>query len=381
MPPRVALFRLQLADFRNYERLDIGFGPGPIVLTGENGAGKTNLLEAISFLTPGRGLRRARLADLVRAGGTNGFAIHARIRGPQGEAEIGTGTAGLQDGGETGRRVRVNGANARSAEELLEWLRIIWITPAMDGLFTGPASDRRRFLDRLVLSIDPGHGRRAADFEKAMKSRNRLLEEGSRDAAWFEAIEGKMAETGIAIAAARRELVRLLTAKFEEMHGNSPFPAARILLSGTVEELIAGRPAIEAEETYRKSLASGRERDRAAGRTLEGPHRADLVLFHKAKAMPAALCSTGEQKALLVGTILSHAGLAGEIAGMAPILLLDEIVAHLDETRRGALFVFLEALNCQCFLTGTDRNLFNRMTTPAEFLVVAGGRVTREDAD
>lgn len=365
-----------MTEFRNYERLALPLGEGPIVLTGENGAGKTNLLEAISFLTPGRGLRRARLADVARAGSEAGFAIHARIEGPHGGVELGTGTVGTGPPQDTAsRKVRINGAPARTADELLEWVRIIWITPAMDGLFTGPASDRRRFLDRLVLAIDPAHGRRAAEFERAMKSRNRLLEEGSRNSAWFDAIENRMAETGIAISAARAELVRLLDRKLQELTATAPFPGALLELSGSLEEGVARAPAVEAENDYREALAAGRERDRAAGRTLLGPHRADLLVSHRAKNMPAALCSTGEQKALLVGTVLSHARLTGEIAGMAPILLLDEIGAHLDSPRRKALFEILDALNCQCFATGTDPALFAEIEDRAAFLRVGNGGI------
>lgn len=377
VPPRVWLSRLLLTDFRNYGRLELAPGSGPILLTGENGAGKTNLLEAISFLTPGRGLRRARLADVGRVGAANGFAVHARVEGPHGGAEIGTGTASPTD---AARKVRIHGATVRSADEMMEWIRVIWITPAMDGLFTGPASDRRRFLDRLVLAIDPAHGRRAAEYERAMKSRNQLFETGSRNAAWFEAIEAQMAEIGTAIAAARLELVRLLSRKLGELTETGPFPATRLELSGLLEERIATAPAVEAENAFRDELATGRERDRIAGRTLTGPHRTDLQVTHLAKAMPAALCSTGEQKALLVGTVLAHAQLTGEISGMAPVLLLDEIGAHLDAARRMAVFSILETLNCQSFATGTDPSLFAGIGDHAEFLHVTGGTVQRQES-
>lgn len=374
-PAQVHVGRLSLTDFRNYARLGVDLAPGAVVLTGENGAGKTNLLEAVSLLTPGRGLRRAALDEIARLGAPDGFAIHALIEGPFGDCEIGTGTAGAGPG-EAGRRVRINGAAARSADALLEWLRVIWLTPSMDGLFTGPASDRRRFLDRLVLTIDPAHGRRALDFEKAMRSRNRLLSEGSRDSAWFEAIEAPMAESAVAIAAARAELVRLLAAMTERQPADGPFPKAAIALSGTLEEAIAMRPAIDVEEEYRATLAAGRPRDQAAGRTLEGPHRSDLLVRHTPKDMPAESCSTGEQKALLVGMVLAQARLVGELSGSAPILLLDEIAAHFDTQRRAALFDILEDLNCQVFMTGTEPTLFESLATRAQFLTVSGGTVT-----
>lgn len=371
--------RLTLTNFRNYASLALELNPGPVVLSGDNGAGKTNLLEAISLLAPGRGLRRAPYADVAREGGDGGFALHARLDGPEGEVEIGTGIMAA-DGGEGGRRVRINGAPARNADELLQWLRVVWLTPAMDTLFTGPAGDRRRFLDRLVLAVDAAHGQRALAYEKAMRGRNRLLAENSRDGAWFEAIETQLAETGVAIAAARAELVRLLAAKIEQLPSDGPFPQADIALAGELEAQVGARPAVDVEEGFRRALAAGRERDRAAGRTLEGPHRSDLIVRHRPKSMPAELCSTGEQKALLVGIVLSHARLTGEISGMTPILLLDEIAAHLDAGRRAALFSILEDMQCQAFMTGTDAALFSSLEGRAQFLTVDHGAVTEDRA-
>lgn len=379
-PPRVALSRLRLSDFRNYEALTLELESGPVVLTGENGAGKTNLLEAISFLTPGRGLRRAVLADVVRNEGPNGFAVHAVLEGPMGTVEIGTGTA-TNGSAETGRRIRINGANAKTAEALLDWLRVIWITPAMDGLFTGPAGDRRRFLDRLVLAIDPGHARRALDYDKAMRGRNKLLADNSADGSWFDSIENTMAETGTAIATARLELVRLLAGTIGTLREDSPFPAAAITLAGTLEAVVAEQSATDVEEEFKRTLRDGRARDRVAGRTLEGPHRSDLLIRHAPKDMPAGMCSTGEQKALLVGLILSHARLTGDMAGMAPILLLDEIAAHLDVHRRSALFELVSDLNAQAFLTGTDRSLFSSIGQDGQFLSVANGTISVEKDD
>lgn len=324
--------KFQLTQFRNYAQLATRFDPGAVVLFGANGAGKTNLLEAISFLSPGRGLRRAGYADIPRAGATEGFSIFAEVDGPEGEVSIGTGT-GSDSEGDAGRRVRINGAAARSADDLLEWLRVIWLTPSMDTLFTGPASDRRRFVDRLVLAIDPQHGRRALDYEKAMRGRNRLLAEDSRDTAWLDAIEVQMAETGTAIAVARVELVRLLTGLIESLPDGAPFPRVGIALTGFVEDQVRGSASVDIEETFRAALRDNRYRDRASGRTLDGPHRADFLVRYREKDMPAALCSTGEQKALLIGLILSHARLTGEITGLVPILLLDEIAAHLSTLR------------------------------------------------
>lgn len=375
MPEQTHISKLTLTNFRNYAALAIELAPGAVVFSGDNGAGKTNLLEAISLLTPGRGLRRAPYADVAREGGDGGFALHARLDGPDGQVEIGTGISGGDNAGEGGRRVRINGATAKSAEDMLERLRVVWLTPAMDALFTGPAADRRRFLDRMVLAIDPGHGQRALDYEKTMRGRNRLLTEGSRDISWFDAIETQMAETGVAIAAARAEMVRLLAAMIDRLPDTGPFPQADIGLSGDLETEIATAPAVDVEERFRRMLAGSRERDRAAGRTLDGPHRSDLLVRHRPKAMPAELCSTGEQKALLVGIVLSHARLTGEMSGLTPILLLDEIAAHLDGGRRAALFSILEELNCQAFMTGTDAALFSSLRGRAQFLTVDHGTV------
>lgn len=374
MPLSSHIRRLTLTNFRNYATLSLELKPGPVVLSGDNGAGKTNLLEAVSLLAPGRGLRRAPYADVAREGGDGGFALHAKLDGPEGEVDIGTGIMAAE-AGEGGRRVRINGAPARNADELLQWLRVMWLTPSMDTLFTGPAGDRRRFLDRLVLAIDAAHGQRALAYEKAMRGRNRLLAENSRDGVWFEAIETQLAETGVAIAAARAELVRLLAAKIEQLPGDGPFPQADIALSGELEAQVGTMPAVDVEEGFRRALATGRERDRAAGRTLDGPHRSDLIVRHRPKSMPAELCSTGEQKALLVGIVLSHARLTGEISGMTPILLLDEIAAHLDAGRRAALFSILEDMNCQAFMTGTDAALFSSLEGRAQFLTVDHGTV------
>lgn len=365
--------KLSLTDFRNYSGVTLALKPGSVVFTGDNGAGKTNLLEAISLLTPGRGLRRAAYGEIARDG-SDGFVVHARVEGPLGSCDIGTGTGGGA-GNETGRKVRINGAPAKSAEDMLEWLRVTWLTPAMDQLFTGPPGDRRRFLDRLVLATDPGHGQRALDYEKAMRGRNRLLSEESRDGAWFDAIEAQMAETGTAIAAARAETVRLLSAMIERLPDTGPFPRAAVAVSGTLEDRLGMGPAIEVEEAFRALLAENRWRDRAAGRTLDGPHRSDLLVRHAPKDMPAEQCSTGEQKALLIGIVLSHARLCGEVFGAVPILLLDEVAAHLDAGRRSGLFQILEDLDCQAFMTGTDPVLFSALQGKAQFLTVSGGTV------
>ncbi|QKV19520.1 DNA replication/repair protein RecF [Oricola thermophila] len=380
MTPESFLSSLKLTAFRNYASLSVAFEPGHVVLSGPNGAGKTNLLEAVSFLSPGRGLRRAQLADVAKAGTQSGFAVHATLERGGESYEIGTGTA-YGDAGQ--RRLRINGTNAKSADELLDLARIIWLTPAMDGLFTGPASDRRRFLDRMVLAIDPAHGRRAADYEKAMRQRNRLLEEppGSQTDAWLAATEAQVAALGSAIIAARQELAGLLSAIIaERRESGDPFPTAVLAIEGELETAAReGAAAGEIEERLIADYREGRYRDRAAGRTLTGPHRAEFAIRHAQKDMPAAQCSTGEQKALLVGLVLAHAALTRTVSGMAPIMLLDEIAAHLDPARRAALFDRIDAVGGQAFMTGTDRSLFEALGERAQYLRVENGALARED--
>ena len=375
--PRIE--RLQLTEFRNYDALTLPLEGRHVVLTGDNGAGKTNLLEAVSFLAPGRGMRRATYDSVTRHGAESGFAVAALLRGMFGEVRIGTGytPGGEDDEGvrEAGsRRVRIDGANARSADALSDHLRVAWLSPASDGLFTGPAGDRRRFLDRLVLAIDPTHRRRIADYERAMRQRNRLLTERSPTDRWFDGLEWQMGELGTAIAIARVELVALLS----EMIDREPegaFPKAVLALDGEVEARVGTAPSLDIEEELRLMFAGSRVRDRAAGRTTVGPHTTDLIVTHAAKSMPAELCSTGEQKALLVGLVLAHARLVGEATGMPPILLLDEIAAHLDAKRREALFDIVDSIAGQAFMTGTDDALFSALGDRAQFLRVRDGTV------
>ena len=375
--------QLKLSHFRNYSGLKLQLDRHHVVLTGENGAGKTNLLEAVSFLSPGRGLRRASYNKVAQQLTTNDsfagtWAVHVEMQGAEGPVEIGTGLqAGNGSGVETQRKVHINGAQVRSSDALLEHACILWLTPAMDGLFTGAAGDRRRFLDRMVLAIDPSHGRRVTDFEKAMRSRNKLLEDSSVDAAWLDAIEGQMAETGVAVAFARGELVALLRGIIAKGPAgpDAPFPNADITLEGTLEDLLLEAAAADLEDNYRALLVRSRRRDRAAGRTLEGPHRSNLAIRHGPKNMEAVLCSTGEQKALLTGLVLAQAQLVGDVSGMTPILLLDEIAAHLDENRRSALFDLIDSIGCQAWMTGTDRPMFDSLGDRARFFQVASGTV------
>ncbi len=375
-PYRTALRSLKLTGFRNYASLSLALDGRTVVLTGPNGAGKTNLLEAVSFLAPGRGLRRAQLDEVARRPGDGTWAVAATVENAAGEVELGTGVAMTPEGPEGRRSVRVNRAAARSPDALLEHLRVVWLTPAMDGLFTGPASDRRRFLDRAVIAIDRGHGTRVNAFEKAMRGRNRLLAEPAPDRPWLDAVEREMAELAVAIAAARREWAGLTVALIAEGDVAQPFPAAEIALEGRLEHLLDGHAASAVEALYAADLAGDRPRDAAAGRTLSGPHLSDLRVRHAPKQMAAETCSTGEQKALLIGLILAQARLAARLSGETPLVLLDEIAAHLDATRREALFAVLDDLGCQALMTGTDAAVFAPLGARAQHLAAADGVVT-----
>jgi DNA replication and repair protein RecF len=375
------LERLQLSDFRSYAALDLQLGAQLVAFTGENGAGKTNLLEAISLMTPGRGLRRAELAECVRVEGGGGWAVSIALRDSRSDAEpvrLGTGLDPTESGA---RRFRIDRTTVASPRAFAEHLRVVWLTPAMDGLFTGPASERRRFLDRMVLTIDAEHGGRVNALERALRNRNRILEEGRQrglDRAWATAAEQEVAALGVAVAAARHEAVgRLASVIAEGRDDASPFPWAEVALDGDVERLVAMHPAVEAEDRYRALLQDNRGRDAAAGRTTIGPHLADLLVRHGPKAAEAARSSTGEQKALLVGLVLAQARLVADLAGIVPILLLDEITAHFDPLRRKALFDRLADLGAQVFVTGADPAAFADLAGDAARFAVTPGMVSR----
>lgn len=371
MTTRIAIHALRLTNFRNHAALDVASEGKSVALVGPNGAGKTNVLEAVSMLAPGRGLRRAQHGEMARRGGDGSWAVAARVHGLHGEAMLGTG---IDPGGEGGRRARIDGENVSGAGVFSDHLRLVWLTPSMDGLFNGPAGDRRRFLDRLVLAVDPEHGTRVSGFERALRSRNRLLEDPRSDPRWLDAVEHEAAELGMAVAAARLDTVSRLAATIDETHDPaSPFPGARISLSGETEALIAAGSALDAEDAYRARLRDLRPRDRAAGRTTEGPHTSDLLVLHAAKDMPAAQSSTGEQKALLVGLVLAHARLVAHLQGATPILLLDEVAAHLDPGRRAALYDALEKLGAQAWLTGADPAAFTALGERAALVALGSG--------
>lgn len=370
--------RLLLTNFRSYHAAQISLERGgPVVLTGENGAGKTNLLEAVSLLAPGRGLRRATLEELAFSEGDGGWAVNAEIEGMLGLATLGTGADPPADG-ESGpaRKYRIDRESVPSAAAFAAHMRVVWLTPAMDRLFNGPASERRRFLDRLVLAVDAQHSGRVAALERALRSRNRLLEDPRGDAHWLDAIEHETAEIAVAVAAARAETVARLSAVLAGA-GNGGFPRAEIALEGWMERLLPSHSARDIEDRYRALLRENRARDAVAGRTLEGPHVSDLKVVHADKGIAAADASTGEQKALLIRLVLAHAGLIKAMTGCAPVLLLDEVAAHLDATRRAALFAALARLGAQVWLTGADSAAFADIAAEAQMFEIDNGTIRR----
>jgi DNA replication and repair protein RecF len=349
----MALTRLSLSDFRNHRDLVIHPGATFVVLTGENGAGKTNILEAVSLLSPGRGLRGVPVSEMARQGGSGAFGVAAKL----GDVDLGTGTRASSP---DRRLVRVNGAQA-SATALGEWLSLIWVTPAMDRLFVDAASERRRFLDRLVLALDATHAGHASRYEAAMRQRNRLLGgDEPADPAWLTAVETQMAVHGQALSDARNRLIEALCTQLAGT-AEGPFARAGLMLEGW-----------QWRDDFATMLQTERARDAAAGRTLSGPHRTDLAVTHLAKGQSAARCSTGEQKALLMGIILSHADLVAEQVQRRPILLLDEVAAHLDPIRREALFERLSSAGGQIWMTGTEPGPFAVISGQATWLTIGG---------
>jgi DNA replication and repair protein RecF len=376
----LAVTRLVLTDFRCYRQARVAVDGRAVVLTGPNGAGKTNMLEAISFLVPGRGLRRARLgevdrrdaaamaADATAGAATTPWAVAATIATPRGAVQIGTGREATASGGER-RIVRIEGVPARSQTALAEHVNLVWLTPPMDRLFHEGAGARRRFLDRLVYGFDPEHAARVSAYDQAMRERGRLLREGGADPAWLAALEESMAQHGVAIVTARRDIADRLDGACAG--GVAGFPRAILAATGTVEGWLAEQPALAAEDMLRQRLAAGRRQDAESGGASVGPHRSDFAVRHGGTGSAAAQCSTGEQKALLIAILLAHARLQAALRGAAPIMLLDEVAAHLDGERRRALFAELAALGSQAWMTGTEEMLFEDVRGAAQFLRVA----------
>ena len=371
------IHRLTLTHFRNYRAASLNVRGDMIALVGPNGAGKTNCLEAISFLSPGRGLRRATLEDVADNQGDGSWAVSAEVEGALGLATLGTGTEPPRGEAQaTARRYRIDRESVSSATAFGDHLRMVWLTPAMDGLFLGAASERRRFFDRLVLAIDSEHSSRVSALERSLRSRNRLLEVRNFDDQWCEAIERETAELAVAVAAQRGQTAVKLAARLRGRGAASAFPSAQIALDGWMENALLNAPATAIEDRYRNILRESRARDAAAGRTLDGPHLTDLSVVYAPKNMPARDASTGEQKALLIGLVLAHAALVAETTAIVPLLLLDEVVAHLDPARRSALFTELAGLGAQVWLTGADPAAFGELGSSGEIFDVANGQFT-----
>ncbi|HTE81636.1 MAG TPA: DNA replication/repair protein RecF [Reyranella sp.] len=378
-PAILAVRQLRLTDFRNYRQLRLDCDLTPVVLVGANGAGKTNLLEALSFLAPGRGLRRARLDEVCRRSRSDdsdaaAWAVAATLDTPEGRVTIGTGLEpGRSEGSLLRRVVRIDGRPAASQTALGLHVAAVWLTPQLDRLFLDGASDRRRFLDRLVTALHPEHAGDVAAYENALRQRSRLLGEGNRDPHWFTALEDTMARHGVALAANRSDTVQRLDAAARL--GVGPFPRASLAMAGKIDGWIATMAALDAEDRLRSELAANRLRDAESGTTSVGPHRSDLAVRHLDLDLPAAEGSTGQQKAVLVSIALAHARLVALSRGQPPLLLLDEIAAHLDSERRKALFDEVVALGAQSWMTGTDAELFKPLAGRAQVLRVADGSI------
>jgi DNA replication and repair protein RecF len=371
------IHRLTLTHFRNYRAASLQTRADVVVLVGPNGAGKTNCIEAISFLSPGRGLRRATLEDVADNQGDGSWAVSAEVEGALGLATLGTGIDAPGMEASASRRCRIDREPVTSATAFGDHLRMVWLTPSMDGLFLGPASERRRFFDRLVLAIDSEHSARVSALDRSLRSRNRLLEVRNYDDHWCDAIERETAELAVAVAAMRGQTVTKLAAMLRARGETSAFPSAQIMLDGWMENALVSEPATSVEDRYREILRSSRARDAIAGRTLDGPHLTDLQVIYAPKNMPARDASTGEQKALLIGLVLAHAGLVAEMTGITPLLLLDEVVAHLDPARRTALFDELAGLGAQVWMTGADPAAFAGIGTSGEVFGVDSGQIAR----
>lgn len=374
VPPVLRLQRLVLTDFRSYAALTWRPAGRISVLFGPNGSGKTNLLEAVSLLVPGRGLRGARASELPRADGPGGWAVAGRFETAAGPMDLGTG---IQPGAGDRRVFRLDGATPRSQADIGERAAAVWLTPQMDRLFQEGLSGRRRFLDRLAWAAEPSHAREVAAHDAAMAGRNRLLGTGRMDPAWLAGLEESMARHAVAATAARAGLVARLNAMLADGVAGA-FPAARISLVCPIAERLSERPALEVEEWLRRGLADSRGRDAAAGGAALGAHRADMGLADAATGTPAARASTGQQKALLIGVILAHASLIAAARGFAPLLLLDEPAVHLDPDRRAALFEALAGLEAQTLMTGTDAETFAPLAGRAELLRAGGGVLSAE---
>jgi DNA replication and repair protein RecF len=375
---RYAVTRLTLTNFRNYESVRFSAPANLCVLVGANGAGKTNILEALSLLIPGRGLRNEDFGGLARKGAEPYWGVSAEIEQPSGTVQLGTAwRADTTDaeGSASARNAMIDSVPHKSAGVLAQYVKILWLTPAMDRLFAGSPGERRRFFDRLVALFDNSHVSRVTRFEKLLRERNRVLQDAASDTVWLNSIETQMSECAVAIAASRSHAIKRVAPNFAA-DGEGSFPWGRVTPLGELELETEHLPAVQVEENYRRILRDARGLDRQAGRCLRGPHRSDFEVIHGPKDMLAEACSTGEQKALLLGLILAQAAAAASMLGAAPVLLLDEAVAHLDQLRRMGLFERLQTLGGQAWLTGTDRLLFDGIGPEAVVYRVENGHVS-----
>lgn len=371
---RLSLSALSLHHFRNYTHARIEVSPAPVVLYGHNGAGKTNILEALSLLVPGRGLRRARLADMGNAQCAESWAVVAYASGLQGEVMLATGRDAESSGDIEKRLVKLDGKPAKSQADLTRHMSMLWLTPQMEQIFLEGTSEARKFLDRLVYSFDAQHASHVNIYEQAMRERNRLLETGGGDAAWLDALEQSMAERAACIAAARLLAVQHINHAVGE--SGLSFPKPVLTVRGLVEDmLVENASSLLVENRFREVLCGSRNRDAAAGRTFAGPHRSELQVVHREKGVLAHMCSTGEQKALILSIVLAQSRAGAKWSGVVPILLLDEVVAHLDPTRRLELFAEICETGAQVWMTGTDRSLFAGIEQAAQFFEVKNGTI------
>ena len=367
---------IKLGNYRNYKDLSLKLGASPVVLTGANGSGKTNILEAISLLSPGKGFRKIKLndADMIQGGKTVlPWSISAVVNKGFEEFQIGTGRELVTD---SKRIVKIDGDIVKNQAELTSIFSVMWLTPQMDGLFIGSSSDRRKFLDRLVYNFDPEHASRIYSYEYTMRERAKIIQQPSYDPSWVSVLEEKMAQRAVSIAAARIDTVEHIQAVINEF--KTAFPKADIDVQGGVERIMLENSALQAEEILKKQLYESRAMDSRTGRTSVGTHRSDFIAFHNEKCMPAASCSTGEQKALLLSIILAEARAKALWKGSVPVLLLDEVVAHLDEKRRASLFEEIFSMQAQVWMTGTDEELFKEIRDKAQFFDVSDGTVTKK---
>lgn len=368
------LTQLTLQNFRCYDSIRLqGLGSGLIVLCGPNGAGKTNILEAVSILSPGRGIRNAKATDMQSHYHGQPWGVSAKIDVDEGEVSIGTGLNPENDR----RIIRINGVTAKNQAALSDYLACLWLTPQMDRLFLEGSSARRRFLDKLIFTFDAGHSGRVTRYENAMRQRSKLLQEEKQEPSWLDSLEAQMAETGIAIAAARLDFAGRLQAVCDKTDRaeETYFPRVEMKVTGTIEELLQKSPAVEVEQMFTYQLQQSRARDAIVGGATTGPHKSDLAVKYAAKKMTADQCSTGEQKALLISIVLAHSRLMMAERGAPPILLLDEVAAHLDKDRRNALFERLQNLGGQVWMSGTDPVLFNSIQNSAQFFDIKDAQI------